>query len=101
VQHNKDIFDSRHLSIQSNVLLGAGIAFLRNLIGANTAYFGDVKNDASFFWFLESRDAIEKGGFPRAIWTNQTGDHPALNLQIDMIDGGESAKSFYNRICVK
>jgi hypothetical protein len=52
------------------------------------------KEHIPVFRLVEPCNAVEKSGFPGAIWANDTGDHMLGYYQIDFIDGYQAAKHF-------
>ncbi len=73
---NEDIFNHGHAAKQANVLEGAGYPQRGNLVGAMPYQAAAVEKDMAFLGPVNAGEGVEEGGFPCAVWANDT-DHLA------------------------
>src|SRR6478752_6272809 len=101
---DQHVFEGGHVAEEPDILKSAGDPFCRHLVGTQTLSLSKhaaaravhrlaVKNDVAARRLIDAGNHVEEGGFPRAIRPDHPEDAPALDPQIDPVNGGESTKN--------
>src|SRR6266498_953597 len=91
---NQYIFDGTHIGKQADVLKSAGDAQLGDLKGFE---FGDVMTIEDQFAACDGIDAshgVEESCLAGTIGSDQSGDHPFFDDEINIVYGSQTAEHF-------
>ena len=89
-----DIFHRGHVLEQTDVLIGPGDASLCHTVRRITRNIMAIEQDLSLLRGVKTGDAVEEGGLPGAIGANDAVDGGCFDVQINIGNGREAAKSF-------
>ncbi len=92
VAADEDVLQDGHVGEESDVLEGAGDAGLGDEVGLG-GQDGALVADLAFGGDVEAGEAVEEGGLAGAVGADETDDLAAVDGEVDVADGGESAES--------
>jgi hypothetical protein len=87
---------SAHVGKETDVLVGAGDAQAGNLIWRPPVQQVVVEENLAFVEPVETGDAVEEGGLPRAIRPDDTDDGVLGNLEVKRVNRRQAAEVFGN-----
>ena len=95
---HQQVFNHRHFAEQTHVLERSHYAHTGNLLARQPFQMLVAQHNGAAGWLIEAGQAVEDGGFARAVRADKRNDFPLAQLQRHVVDRQQAAKTHHQTV---
>ena len=95
---HQQVFNHRHFAEQTHVLESSHHAHAGDLLARQPFQVLVAQHNGAAGWLIETGQAVEDGGFARAVRADKRNDFPLAQLQRHVVDRQQAAKTHHQTV---